>query len=75
MAKILSCRSCGNKELKKIISFGDMPLANSLVKAEKINEIEKKFPLELVFCPKCSLIQINETIEPEILFGEYLYYS
>ncbi|MHA1797992.1 MAG: methyltransferase domain-containing protein [Candidatus Helarchaeota archaeon] len=75
MAKILSCRSCGNKELKKIISFGDMPLANSLVKAEKINEIEKKFPLELVFCPKCSLIQINETIEPEILFGEYLYFS
>jgi hypothetical protein len=33
------------------------------------------FPLELVFCPQCTLVQINETVSPEKLFREYLYYS
>jgi nucleoside-diphosphate-sugar epimerase/SAM-dependent methyltransferase len=33
-------------------------------------------PLDLVFCPHCSLVQITETVPPEILFGEdYPYFS
>jgi SAM-dependent methyltransferase len=33
------------------------------------------FPLELVFCPQCTLVQITATVSPEKLFREYLYYS
>jgi SAM-dependent methyltransferase len=69
------CRSCGNTELKSILSFGCVPLANALVSAEEIDAVEKKYPLELVFCPKCSLVQITETVNPKILFGKYLYFS
>jgi SAM-dependent methyltransferase len=33
-------------------------------------------PLTLMFCPACSLVQIAETVEPEVLFGgDYPYFS
>jgi hypothetical protein len=31
--------------------------------------------LLLVFCAACSLVQIIETVPPEILFAHYLYFS
>lgn len=33
------------------------------------------YPLDVVFCPSCSLVQITETIPPEKLFTEYFYFS
>ena len=38
-------------------------------------EPEPTFPLDLVFCPACSLVQITETVPPEELFRDYLYFS
>jgi SAM-dependent methyltransferase len=31
--------------------------------------------LDLAFCPSCSLVQITETVPPDVLFREYLYFS
>ena len=36
---------------------------------------EARFPLDLVFCPDCTLVQITETVPPEQLFSDYLYFS
>jgi len=69
------CRICGNRKIDSIYSFGDVPLANSLVRKEDINKEDDHFPLTLVFCPRCSLIQIKETVNPETLFKNYLYFS
>jgi SAM-dependent methyltransferase len=55
------------------MNLGDQPLANSLLKNPE--DAEEKYPLTLVFCPKCSLVQIKETIKPEIMFKNYLYFS
>jgi SAM-dependent methyltransferase len=46
-----------------------------LLKADQLDSHESRFPLELVFCPACSLVQITETLRPEILFSDYLYFS
>ena len=69
------CRSCGNDNLKTILSLGALPLANALLTVEQCNQPEKSYPLELVFCPDCALVQITETVSPETLFGEYFYFS
>jgi SAM-dependent methyltransferase len=58
-----------------ILSLGEMPLANSLLRTEQLHEPEAKYPLDLVFCSSCSLVQITEGVEPERLFREYLYFS
>ncbi|MGI9534361.1 MAG: class I SAM-dependent methyltransferase [Thermodesulfobacteriota bacterium] len=74
--KITNCRSCGNEKLELIISFGETPLADRLLTKDQLVEPELKAPLDLVFCPNCSLVQISETVSPEILFCEdYPYFS
>jgi SAM-dependent methyltransferase len=69
------CRSCEKTGLKLILSLGRTPLANSLLSDADLAQPEATFPLDLVFCPNCSLVQITETVPPEQLFGEYLYFS
>lgn len=70
-----SCRSCGGHDLKLVFSLGETPLANSLLKRDELEGEELVFPLDVVFCPDCSLVQITETVSPELLFKEYLYFS
>lgn len=71
-----SCRSCGEIDLVKIIQFGSTPLADRLLRRDQLSEPELIAPLTLVFCQACSLVQIRETVAPEILFyEEYPYFS
>lgn len=72
---MFTCRSCKSSELNSIISLGRTPLANALLTPEDLNRSEESFPLDLVFCPNCTLVQITETVPPEKLFREYLYFS
>jgi SAM-dependent methyltransferase len=58
-----------------ILSLGRMPLANALLTRDQLSQPEETFPLDLVFCPRCTLVQIVETVSPEKLFREYLYFS
>ncbi len=52
-----------------------MPLANALLTQAQLAQAEDTYPLFLAFCPSCTLVQITETVPPEKLFGEYLYFS
>src|SRR5687767_15281150 len=69
------CRACGNNKLVIILSLGRMPLANALLTREQLQQPEPRFPLDLAFCPDCTLVQITETVSQELLFREYLYFS
>jgi SAM-dependent methyltransferase len=52
-----------------------MPLANAYLSREELACPEQRYPLDLAFCPSCSLVQITETVPPDVLFREYLYFS
>jgi len=70
------CRSCGTPGLEPIVSLGETPLANALLTAEQLTTAtERRFPLDLVFCESCSLVQITETVPPGELFSDYVYFS
>lgn len=71
----LVCRSCGYDNLASVLSLGQTPLANALLTFEQLTEAEKTYALDLVFCSNCALVQITETVPPEQLFREYLYFS
>ncbi len=70
-----ACRACGRTTLIPILSLGLTPLANSFLTGEQLSESEQRYPLDLVFCPASALVQITETVPPETLFHEYLYFS
>ena len=70
-----ACRSCGATGLVRILDLGSTPLANALLTARQLEQAEERFPLELVSCSACTLVQITETVAPEKLFREYFYLS
>ena len=72
----LKCRSCGKTGLELIMSFGRTPLADVLLTKEQLELQEFTAPLNLVFCPNCTLVQITETVDPEIIYcNDYPYFS
>jgi len=67
------CRSCGNTNLKRVISLGYQPLANNL-----LNQKEEKcdlYPLEVNYCGKCHNCQLSVSVNPKKMFTNYLYTS
>jgi SAM-dependent methyltransferase len=62
--------------LAVFLDLGLQPIANALVDATSLDKPEQRFPLELAFCRNCGLVQVTETVPPDVLFGkDYPYYS
>ena len=73
---IPECRSCKGHDLKLFLDLGKTPLADRLLSPEHFEVAEPTFPLEVAFCPTCTLVQILETVDPRVLFcDKYPYYS
>ena len=72
----IACRVCRSVGIQPILSLGITPLADALRHQEQLSQTEPRFPLNVAFCPHCSLVQLLETVPPEVLFcQEYPYYS
>ncbi len=72
---ITRCRACHGASLTTVLSLGELPLANDL--ADSVIEAKRRsrYPLTVVRCPSCTLVQIIETIYPQVLFSRYPYFS
>lgn len=58
------------------MSLGVTPLADRLLKPEDLDAREPTAPLDVAICGACGLVQITETVPPDILFGgDYPYFS
>lgn len=69
-----SCRGCGGEPLTRFLSLGRTALANAFI-PDAAREAQATYPLELYFCATCSLVQLVDVIDPEVLFRHYLYVS
>ncbi len=70
------CRSCGEEGLAQVLSLGRTPLADALLGEEDLVLPEATYRLDVAFCPQCSLMQILETVPPDVLFRQdYPYFS
>jgi ubiquinone/menaquinone biosynthesis C-methylase UbiE len=67
-----SCASCGGRKFDVIYDFGKIPLAGSFPKENKNIEY---FPLKIIKCRNCGLVQTNTLIPPKVLFKDYRYIS
>ena len=73
--KLERCRICKNKKLERILDLGEMPLANAFLDKSQLSKKEIDYPLKVVWCESCGLLQIDEIVPPEILFRNYIYVS
>ncbi len=70
--KISHCLLCKNKKLKKVFSLGSLFVSN-FVNKKQINKGIKS-PLTLVYCPKCTLLQLSHIAPQEIMYKRFYWY-
>src|ERR1700732_1040059 len=51
------------------------PLCEIYVAADKIDQMEPYYPLHVLVCGGCFLVQLGEYVKPEHIFREYAYFS
>jgi len=66
--KLKNCRSCYSKNLVKVFELGNQKFSGIFPK----NINQKKVPsgnLSMIHCRKCSLLQLEETFDPNLMYG------
>ena len=69
----MKCKNCKKNSLKKIVKIGKQPLSGFFYKTKKKNL--KKYSLDLFKCSKCSLVQLNNTVNIKKMYGEHYGYK
>ena len=65
---ITACQVCQSSPLEPVLFLGYIPPVNSMPDISRPRDEQPSYPLELVFCPRCSLAQINMVVRPDLLF-------
>jgi SAM-dependent methyltransferase len=70
-----ACLSCGTPLHRTFVDLGMSPLCESYLPPEKLNQMERFYPLHVYVCESCFLVQLEEFVSPEEIFTEYAYFS
>jgi NDP-4-keto-2,6-dideoxyhexose 3-C-methyltransferase len=71
--KVTKCLLCGNKILKSLFDMGNLYVSNFVEKKNIKNGI--KSPLNLLYCKKCTLIQLSHLAPQEIMYRRFYWYK
>ena len=66
----MKCRSCKSNNLESVLDLGTQPWCNDFLSSERVGK-EKLYPLHLVCCRDCELLQLNHTIPKETMFSDH----
>lgn len=73
---VTECQACACRDLEQVIHLGFTPLVNDYRPIGAPSEPVKTYPLELLRCPKCTLVQLGYVVPSEELFpSSYPYTS
>lgn len=70
------CQICNASKLHPILDLGHQPLCDTLLTKERLNEPEKTYPLRMIWCEKCTGVQIDYCVDgKEVYHPDYPYRS
>ena len=69
------CRFCGAIVGDTVVDLGMSPLCESYVPADRVNAMEAFYPLHVMVCTKCWLVQLDQYVSADHIFSEYAYFS
>ncbi len=73
---VTQCHMCRGSDLFLVLDLGHHPPSDAFLKPSQLLDQEVNYPLRLVSCRRCGLLQIDYIIHPEILFQrDYPYES
>ena len=62
------CRLCHAPLTTSFIDLGMSPLCESFLTADQIDQMEPYYPLHVLVCGECFLVQLQEYVKPEHIF-------
>lgn len=68
MEKLIKCRNCKKKNLKKSFSLGNLSYSGKFAKNKQIN-IPKNY-LSLLLCQSCGLVQLDRNFDPKYMYSD-----
>jgi SAM-dependent methyltransferase len=72
----MKCRHCGDELSLLLIDLGSAPPSNAYLTTSTLHSPEKWFPLKVLVCNECWLVQTEDTPAAGDLFGaDYAYFS
>jgi len=71
VTKNTQCLACGSDNIHTALDLGQQPLANSYKDSANIKD--GKYPLGVCLCHDCFHLQLSHTVDPEIIYKNYLY--
>ena len=69
------CRFCGQALRLTFLDLGMSPLCESYVPPERLDAMEPFYPLNVLVCDNCLLVQLREYVRAEEIYSEYAYFS
>jgi hypothetical protein len=75
MATLHQCRLCGANLTGTFVDLGLSPLCESYVAAEQLDGPEVFYPLHVLLCDQCLLVQLPTYVSGESIFSDYAYFS
>jgi len=70
---ITECRLCDGSDLDLVVSFTPTPLGDHYITADRLNEPQPCYPLDVLCCRGCGAVQLADTVDPSLIYPEYLY--
>lgn len=72
----MKCRHCKEELINKFLDLSFAPPSNGYLKKSDLNKPETYFPLKVMVCHNCWLVQTEDYNKPDDLFNaEYAYFS
>ena len=69
------CLVCSSKKLSTILDLGKTALANKFLTKDEINSKKEKFySLKLCVCNDCFHVQLDNLVDPKLMFVFYSYF-
>lgn len=73
---VTRCQVCSSGDLTSVLYLGSIPPVNTMPEIGSAPAETRTYPLELVRCGNCTLVQISLEVDPQILFPpDYPYRS
>ena len=70
-----TCRACEGGRLELVLSLGPTALANAFLDSPSEFDSEAVYPLDVYYCESCSLLQLTDVVDSQVLFDQYIYVS
>lgn len=72
----MKCRHCGSELDLPLVDLGSAPPSNAYLTEQKLKVPEKWFPLRVLVCERCWLVQTEDFAQAHELFdADYAYFS